>query len=49
VIALYENPLLREKMSKVGRERVLREYSLEAMLDKIENLYATLGKNNSSS
>jgi glycosyltransferase involved in cell wall biosynthesis len=37
VVELYENPLLREKMSRAGRERVLREHSLETMLDKIED------------
>jgi glycosyltransferase involved in cell wall biosynthesis len=44
VIALYENPRLREKMGRAGREKVLREHSLEIMLDKIENLYAALGE-----
>jgi len=44
-----ENPLLREKMNRAGREKVGREHSLESMLDKIESLYAKLEGNNRSS
>jgi glycosyltransferase involved in cell wall biosynthesis len=49
VIALYENPLLREKISKAGREKVRREHSLDSMLDKIESLYARLWEDMRSS
>ena len=42
LIALYHNPILRKKFGGNGRMVVQRNYSLEKMLDKIEDLYGQL-------
>jgi len=42
VIELYKNPALRIKFGKEGRKLVEKNYSIVAMLDKIESLYERL-------
>ncbi len=42
VIELYRNPELRVKFGKAGRRLVEKNYSMEAMLDKVESLYERL-------
>jgi glycosyltransferase involved in cell wall biosynthesis len=42
VIELYKNPGLRNKFGEAGRKLVERNYSVEAMLDRIESLYERL-------
>ncbi len=44
IIELYRNPELKIKFGKAGRRLVEENYSMEAMLDKIESLYEKLLK-----
>jgi len=37
---LIEDPELRWRMGEAGREKTLREFSLERMLDETEKIYA---------
>lgn len=42
ILSLIQNPSLREEMGRRGRERALREFSLETMGAKILDLYETV-------
>ena len=39
VITLIKNPELKNKLAQAGRERVVKVYALEVVLDHLENLY----------
>jgi glycosyltransferase involved in cell wall biosynthesis len=41
-LKLIQNPALRQSMGQAGQERVIKKYSLNAMIDKISSLYVEL-------
>lgn len=45
VIKIFKNPALSKKLGENGRVLVKRHYSFEAMLDKIEEVYARISSN----
>jgi len=49
VIQLYKNPELRKRLGNEGRKLVEEEYSEEAMLDRIEELYHQLFQRSAAS
>ncbi|MGE0083156.1 MAG: glycosyltransferase family 4 protein [Desulfococcaceae bacterium] len=45
IMCLYRDCELRQRMGKKGRERVLREYSMDCMSEKISDIYSGILKN----
>jgi rhamnosyl/mannosyltransferase len=41
IFTLLNNPSLRQEMGRKGRERAVKEFSLETMVDRVLNLYGT--------
>ena len=39
ILSLLDNPTLRLEMGRRGRERAIREFSLETMVERLLNLY----------
>lgn len=45
VVSLLSNPIILEKMGKESRERVVRRFSINRVVEQYENLYLTLMNN----